>query len=190
MVKECLVCGIFFETDSSRKICSEKCAKERKKYSNSKYYKKNRASILRVCSECGKEFSPNIKHVSICSDECLRKRQPYRHNKKTLYEKTCRCGKKFETESTWRSYCSKKCAKQAHIDKMRIRNKELLFGTETTVVDAKCPGCGIIHKKEILSINVGIVMPRYYCSRYPACSDNFYCINYENAWHSNNRAMI
>jgi hypothetical protein len=47
--------------------------------------------------------------------------------------------------------------------------KQKYYPAKPVVVDAKCPGCGKMHKKTIQVAWLGNGVPRYNCERYPGC---------------------
>jgi hypothetical protein len=196
MIRNCIVCGKEFETKRTRKTCDESCANDRKKQLHREAYSKTKTYHLKTCSVCGKEFETSLSFSNVCSKECSYQKYVSRHREMVTYDKVCCiCETPFKTKNKNRVTCSRSCSykhgKKLHSNSVN-RNKKILYSqfNDTVTVDAKCPGCGIIHQKEVLSINVGGVMPRYYCNRYPACMNNFYDLNFDMSWQGNNGARI
>jgi hypothetical protein len=115
MTKQCIVCGIGFETPQSKaKYCSRKCSISGRK--PIRLYD-------RTCSHCGKEFHPKIggNKGLYCSRECAFAAKAVRSQEKKAHEarakeqaliKVCRvCGITYTANNIASKICSDECKK-------------------------------------------------------------------------------
>ena len=115
---------------------------------------------IRICPECGKEFSTLNKRKVYCCDNC--KASAYRNRHRVKSEKICPiCGKKFVANRSIDVYCSRECYEES---KVIYRRTHRVLKKQTEKI---CPVCG---KKFI-----GKSSRKVYCSRD--------CKTDRGAWH-------
>lgn len=113
----CPVCGKEFMTTLSKKrFCSVECAYEFQKASQKERIARN--AKVRVCKECGKEFTSKKFQVFCCSKCRIKYWNKIYYSKLSILPKiktvkTCPvCNKEFEVTSEHRKYCSTECTKK------------------------------------------------------------------------------
>lgn len=105
---------------------------------------------IRICPECGKEFSTSNKRKIYCCANC--NAAAYRNRHRVKYEKVCPiCGKEFIANRSIDVYCSKECYEESKVI-YRREHRVIKEQPEKT-----CPVCG---KKF-----VGKNSQKIYCSR-------------------------
>lgn len=133
-------------------------SKELKRAYQAEYYKNNtvkkrkskRVAQVKICAECGKEFTTTNKKQIYCSAECGIKHNNKKKTKGNVYEVTCPvCGEKFHTHTLAQKFCSSKCqrrynsvkwAEKTRQERVQTRICELC-GQEFTTSDSRQKYC-------------------------------------------------
>lgn len=186
-MKICVICGQEF-TGLSHKICSDSCRmKHRADYKRERWHQREKPS--KKCKCCGAHLSGLMR--SYCSHACKRRHQSaVKRNKWSsgvrIMVRCAICGERYPVGRGIGKTCKNpECHKVWLADHAREKAK--------MVYEAKCPGCGVIHKYNFAPGGwIGHGMPRIGCERYPMCAQiETYSFDYPvtNGFETNNNAI-
>jgi len=164
-MKTCVICGN--ELDKlRRKTCSTLCRlKHLAEYKRERWHQREKPS--KKCKCCGAELSGLMR--SFCSHACRRKHEAaVKRGKRAagirIMVRCAICGERYPVGRGIGKTCKNpECRKIWLEDHAREKAK--------MVYEAKCPGCGVIHKYNFAPGGwVGQGMPRVGCEHYPLCA--------------------
>ena len=152
---ECQYCGKIFVKEGYRnqtttKFCSRKC------YYNFNYYKGKKPvpskevkyAEPRLCDNCGKEFTPDVKHKysRFCSSKCsyklydkirAEKRKQKRELELSIPRKCPQCKQDFIATAYVQKYCSVECRQKNKSERMNERYAALPKATKVKLNNKK-----------------------------------------------------
>jgi hypothetical protein len=140
--KTCIICFADFDTSyHQQKTCGKaECIKQNILCKNNESYKRRSIRNQKTYEK---------RHCIICGNEFVLKNSRY----VTCGLPECFKKNRSETMSKWH--------KRPPLDEIKIIKE---------IVDAKCPGCGKMHKYEFIPAWIGNGTPRIGCINYPHCA--------------------
>lgn len=215
----CAICSNTFSGNYGNKYCSVECRHEATKLrrrNGIKVAARKRETDKR-CVSCGRTFVSHNSCKIYCTDECrvnsgnASRRKIAAIKRDVPKANCCICGSEFDLFYVKTVTCRDKECIKSHA--LNMKHKRIAEGAtyklsdggqqrkdlERThqLVDAICPGCGIIHKHRFEPAWIGNGTPRKKCKRYPACMSKdisglsrLVRNEYQDTFETDNRAII
>jgi hypothetical protein len=212
----CAICGKVFSGNKNVRFCSPDCRLAGRKLRRNKYTRASasKRAVEKVCAFCGCNFVTMNNCKVYCSEGCrfdsdaARRLDAPKIKREIPKSNCCICGVEFDLFYSKTVTCrDKNCIKVHALDmkhkriangapKTRDKQQVKDLNPEYQVVDAICPGCGVVHKYRFEPAWIGNGVPRIKCTKYPSCMSQTIGgllsvrRQYQDSFETNNRAMI